>query len=133
MQWIKYAQMMSPKLSNGQNAPIFSVEYSVNPTREENKVVKDAISSLLKSKFHDDIWHHIEYVMSSKETELVFLRMHIARKDTEDKKAEYVDYELYQCLAITYAVLDGHMVIDFVATADQDLNNLESMFPLYQG
>ena len=63
----------------------------------------------------------------------MFLRMHIARKDTEDKKAEYVDYELYECLAITYAVLDGHMVIDFVATADQDLNNPESMFPLYQG
>ena len=105
----------------------------MNPTREENKVLKDAISSLLKSKFHEDVRPHIEHVMSSKDTELVFLRMHIARKDTEDKKAEYVDCEVYECLAITYAVLDGHMVIDFVATADKGLNNPESMFPLYQG
>ena len=129
----QYAQMMSPTMSNKRKAPIFSVEYSVNPTRKENKKVKDAISSLLKSKFHEDVRPHIEHVMSSKDTELVFLRMHIARKDTEDKKAEYVEYELFECLAITFAVFNGHMVIDFVAIADQDLNNPDSMFPLCQG
>ena len=40
----QYGQMMSPELTNKLRAPVFSVDYTLNPTRTQNQTVKEGVS-----------------------------------------------------------------------------------------
>ena len=129
---VQYSQMQSPVMVNELNASTFSVHYTNNPTNALNKKMKDRVSQLLKKEFHDDVHTHIESVMSSEETEIVTLRMNIATKK-EKTDNFFEDYTHKECVAVTYAVVLDHMVIDFVAVTTDDLSNPDEMFPILKG